>query len=82
MRFRCKGRDEIVFEENGRKAVIYSELGGDPDRVIYVSSIAKWEPPHDSEELTDAQRDDILSLLCEHYDYHGISCKIVTPSTA
>lgn len=77
-----KGRDEIVFEENGRQAVIYSELGSKPNRGIYVSSITKWEPPHENEPLTDDQRENILALLCEHYDSLGISYELVEPSVA
>lgn len=79
--FHGKGRDEILFEENGRKVVIYSELWSKPDRGIYAGSVNRWEPPYENEPLTDEQRDDILSLLYEHYDYHGISYKIVKPST-
>jgi hypothetical protein len=81
VRFRGGGRDEINFEENGRKVKIYTELlGGKVSRAIHVSSIEKYEPPYDGELLTDKQREEILDLLCEEYDYRGIRYEVVMSS--
>ena len=78
MKFRGGGRDEINFEENGRKVKIYTELlGGKVSRAIHVSSIEKYEPPHDGELLTDKQREEILDLLSEEYDYRGVRYDVV-----
>jgi hypothetical protein len=56
VKFRGGGRDEIKFEQNGRKAKIYTELlGGKVSRAIYADSIQKWEPPYENELLKDKQ---------------------------
>jgi hypothetical protein len=45
VKFRGGGRDETVFEENGRKVKIYTELqSGKISRAIHVNSIEKYEP--------------------------------------
>jgi uncharacterized metal-binding protein YceD (DUF177 family) len=81
VRFRGGGRDETTFEENGRKMKIYTELlGGKTSRAIYVSAIQKYEPPHDGELLTNEQREEILDLLCEEYDYRGVRYEVVMSS--
>lgn len=77
IKFIGNGRDEIIFEENGRKAIVYTELWSKPSRGIYVTSIQQWEPPHENELLTEEQRQDIVALLCEHYDYSAITYEIV-----
>jgi uncharacterized metal-binding protein YceD (DUF177 family) len=81
VKFRGGGRDEINVEENGRKVRIYTELlGGKVSRAIHVSSIEKYEPPHDGELLTDKQREEVLDLLCEEYDYRGVRYEVVMSS--
>ena len=81
MKFRGGGRDEINVEENGRKVKIYTELlGGKVSRAIHVSSIEKYEPPYEAELLTDKQREEILDLLCEEYDYRGVRYEVVMSS--
>jgi hypothetical protein len=101
VKFRGAGRDDTVFEENGRKVKIYIEffvagsstgeiIGvgrwmfclsvGKTSRAIYANSIRKYEPPHDVELLTDEQREQILDLLCEEYDYRGVRYEVIMNS--
>ena len=81
MRFRSGGRDETVLEENGRKMRIFTELlSGQVSRGIHAGSIQKYEPPHQTETLTDHRKEEILDLLCEEYDYQGISYEVVMSS--
>jgi hypothetical protein len=81
VKFRGAGRDETVFEEDGRKVKIFTELlGGKISRGIHVNSMRKYEAPHEGEPLTNERREDILDLLCEEYDYHGIRYEVVMSS--
>ena len=81
VKFGGGGRDEILFEENGRKVKIYTELlGGKTSRAIHADSIKKYEAPHESEPLTVERQEEILDLLCEEYDYRGVSYEVVMSS--
>jgi hypothetical protein len=81
VKFRGGGRDGILFDEDGRKVRIFSELlMGKISRGIHVASIEKYEPPHESESLTDDRRREILDLLCEEYDYQGRTYQVVMNS--
>jgi uncharacterized metal-binding protein YceD (DUF177 family) len=52
-------------------------LGGKISRAIHVNSIQKYD---DGELLTDKQREEILDLLCEEYDYRGVRYDVVMSS--
>ena len=81
VKFRGGGRDGTIFEEDGRKVQIYTELlGGKVSRAIHISSIEKYQPPHENEPLTDEQREEILDLLCEEYDYRGVRYEVIMSS--
>lgn len=81
VRFRGGGRDETIFEEDGRQIRIYTELGDrKTGRLIYAHSILQYEPPHDREQLTAAQREEVLELLCEDCDYRGVNYEVVMNS--
>ena len=40
----------------------------------------KYEPPHEGEPLTLEGQEEILDLLCEEYDYRGVSYEVVMDS--
>jgi hypothetical protein len=79
--FRGKERDKTIFEEDGRRAIIHTEmLFGKINCAIYASSIQKDGPEHDDEPLTEQQKEDILDLLCEDYDYRGVTYDVIMTS--
>jgi hypothetical protein len=81
VKFRGGGRDGIVLEEDGHRVNIFSELlGGKTSRDIHANSIKKYEPPHEGEPLTLERQEEILDLLCEEYDYRGVSYEVVMNS--
>jgi len=81
VKFRGGGRDRIVLEEDGHRVNIFSELLGDKtSRGIHANSIKKYEPPHEGEPLTLEGQEEILDLLCEEYDYRGVSYEVVMDS--
>lgn len=47
-----------------------------PGRVIYTSTIKKWLPPHDNEEVTDEDRARILKKICMYFDNIGYTYDI------
>jgi len=61
----ARGNIELEFE--GKLIVIECEAYlpgyGSPDFVIYSNSIQNWEPPHESEQITDEERKRILEAL-------------------
>ena len=77
VKFRGGGRDGTVLEEDGRKVNIFTELlTGKTSRDIHANSIKKYEPPHEGEPLTLERQEEILDLLCEEYDYRGVSYEV------
>jgi hypothetical protein len=78
VKFRGAGRDQTILEEDGLRAKIDTELlVGKTNRAIYANSIQKYEPPHDSELLTDDRKEETLDLLCEEYDYRGVTYEVI-----
>jgi hypothetical protein len=72
-RIRVSGRDTYDYIVDGRKATIYVELlMGKIERRICLDSINKWNPPHDDEEMTQADRNVIFQSLCEYFEWHQI----------
>ena len=49
----------------GIEATIGSPKG---DFIIYASDIDWWEPPHESEPISEEKRQQILQRLCEYLD--------------
>ena len=52
-------------------------LSGKPSRAIHANSIEKYESPDDGELLTSQRREEILDLLCEEYDYRGVTYEVI-----
>jgi len=68
------GRDEIWLIDGARKINIFIELShGDVDRVIVRSSIKAWEPPYESEPLSQQKIDWIIRLVSKYLDDIGES---------
>lgn len=70
------GRAGIEYREGKRRMMIDSEMlaGPDFDLVIYVDSIARWEPPYEREavtedDLTRIRRNISTALKSLHIDW-------------
>ncbi len=81
MKFRGGGRDGIVLEEDGHRVNIFSELlGGKTSRGIHANSIKNMNLHTKASPLTLERQEEILDLLCEEYDYRGVSYEVVMNS--
>jgi hypothetical protein len=70
---RVSGRDTFDYIQGDRCATIYAELlQGPVERRICVWSIRRWQPPHDAIEMTQQEKDVILSCLREYFDIRRI----------
>lgn len=82
-RDRTKISDSVRLVPDGRDAVKYIEddayvmivqtelLSGEPSRVIYKSSIDRWEPPNDKVPLEEDKKAAILRAVMEFYQRQG-----------
>ena len=71
------GRDEYKYLEGERSLVLQIDmLIGEPRRVIYSSTIKRWLPPHDNEEVTVEDKHRIAAKIAEFFVRRGISALI------
>ena len=72
-----KGRDEIVYREGSRLAVLYSELQtGAVERLIYPDSLKYWEPASAKVLITDDDKQQIINSVKVYYDRLGVTYKV------
>ena len=64
-RVKLTGRAGLLYEEGNRSMLVDSEMlaGKDFDMVIYSESIKQWQPPHETEPISDADRDRIRNNI-------------------
>ena len=66
---RRTGRDTYLYVEGDHKLEVYAEmLIGNPARAIDSSGIDRWLPPHDSEEISEADKERILKNACRYFE--------------
>ena len=82
---RVSGRDTFDYIRGDWRATVYVELlTGRIKRRICVWSIRKWHPPHETEEMTQADKDTILCCLRSYFDKTRIAYDLLEgdpPST-
>src|SRR5260221_6534027 len=63
-RIRLQGRDSFLYVEGDRTMTIVGEMQtGKVDFIIYLSSLRRWQPPHEMEEVDEIKRKEILGRL-------------------
>jgi hypothetical protein len=64
---KLKGRASLLYEEQGKTLSVDSELlgGANFDIVIYSDSIKNWDPPFETEVLSDADKQRIKANITE-----------------
>ena len=66
------GRVGMRYSEAGRTVFVDSEVLAAPDAMVaYANSITSWDPPHESEPLTEADRDRILGNIGRAFRFKG-----------
>jgi len=77
--FEGAGRDHTVFVSPPRRVRVFTELCD--GREISWQRVGKhWESPFESESLSEAERREILSKLCEYYDLIGQKYRVLPDS--
>lgn len=71
------GRDEYKYVEGERSVVLQTDmLTGKPRRMIYSSTIKRWQPPHQNEEITEKERRRIASKIADFFAHRKISAVV------
>lgn len=65
------GRYSYQYIEGERVASVYCEPGPPAD-LIYLASLA-WDPPHDTEPLSDARRSEIIDRILAGLDFLDVA---------
>jgi len=71
------GRDSYMVIEGGRTVEVNAELGSDPERTIYASSVIAWEPPHSDYALGKDDRDRLIGKLGVYFTRQGTTYKVI-----
>ena len=72
------GRDEYLYESGGRQLKFNAEAQkGEPQRLIYASSIGTWLPPHSQDPILVGQRQEIFAKIVIFFQSNGYSSAIV-----
>jgi hypothetical protein len=78
--FNVIGRDEFKYVEGAemRTARIYVQMlfKGPVRHLIYVSTIDRWLPPHDSEPITAEKRAQIVQRMTDWLDQLGWTYRV------
>jgi hypothetical protein len=71
------GRDEYKYLEEERAVVVFIEmLSGAPNRLIHLSSIDQWIPPHKDQPITEEERQRIAKKIAKFLADQGYSVQI------
>jgi hypothetical protein len=70
------GRDEYKYSEDGRSLVLQIEMWTGRSKMIYSSTIKRWLPPHENEQITDLERQRIATKIADFFQRQGISSTV------
>ncbi len=66
------GRDEYKYCDGDHCLLLQIDLlKGQPNRVVYSSTIETWLPPHDSEPIESGQRKEIADRIGRFLEENG-----------
>ena len=72
------GQTGLQYSEAGRTMFIDSEvLTGPTGMMVYRSSIVRWAPPHDTEQLSEQKRTQIVENITEAFRAHGFNIDVI-----
>jgi Immunity protein 74 len=65
-----QGLGKIAFLKGDRSVTIGWSFGDRKpfDRIVYLSSVQKWDPPHDNQQLSDFERDEVATRLRNRFE--------------
>jgi hypothetical protein len=59
-------RGHITVREGDRTVTVYGEMLKWPEYQIYCGAVKAWDPPNESEPLTEQERTAILEEVCDY----------------
>lgn len=72
------GHTGLCYQEGERKMFIDAEVLLGPEGIgVYRSSIRRWEPPHDTNPIDDAERNRILENIREVFRAQGFEIAVI-----
>ena len=69
-------RDEWRITKGDHAFIVNAEMMSDGSRVIYLSSINGWLPPHSDDLLTDSERDRLITIFRDRLAKSGIRTEV------
>jgi Immunity protein 74 len=71
------GRDEYKYCDGDHALVLQIEmLTGEPERILYSSTIKQWLPPHENESIDSTQRREIAERISRCLEKAGYTVEI------
>ena len=68
----------LCYREGEKQMFVDSEMITGPALlVIWKSSVERWDPPHESEPVTDADRDRIVENIREAFRFQGVEIDVI-----
>src|SRR5262245_41652226 len=64
-----QGLGRIAFLKGDRSVTIGWSFGDRKpfDRIIYLNAVQNWDPPHDNQQLSDSDRDELAARLRDRF---------------
>ena len=60
------------YRDGDRRLLVETErLGKRPNRLIFAQSIKQWEPPHETEPISDEKRHEIATKVGQFFRNNG-----------
>ncbi len=72
------GQTGIRYTEGEKSIFIDSEALAKPGAIaLYASSIKRWEPPHETDELESSDRDRIIENIRRAFKFKGHTLEVI-----
>lgn len=72
------GQTGLTYREDDHEMFVDSEvLAGPAGMVVYRDTISRWNPPHDGEIISDANRERILQNIKDAFQFQGFEIEVI-----
>lgn len=70
-------RDGYKYIENDHEVIVQVELqSGEPNVIIYSTSIDEWLPPYNDEKISSQVRESILAKVCLYLQRRNVTYRV------
>lgn len=72
------GQTGLCYREGERKMFVDSEvLTGPSGMMVYGSSIARWDPPYDEENIDEAKRQQVIENIRKAFRFQCFEIQVI-----